>query len=57
MSRIAWVASTAVNSETIVPMPSTNAKPLTPAVARMKRMKATSSVTMFASTIVAKPFL
>ena len=56
-SRIACVASTAVNSETIVPTPSTNAKPLTPAVARMKRMNATSSVTMFASTIVAKPFL
>ena len=56
-SRIACVASTAVNSDTIVPMPSTNAKPLTPAVARMKRMNATSSVTMFASTIVAKPFL
>ena len=56
-SRIAWVASTAVNSETIVPMPSTNAKPLTPAVARMNRMNATSSVTMLASTIVAKPFL
>ena len=46
-----------MNSETIVPMPSTNAKPFTPAVARMKRMNATSSVTMFASTIVAKPFL
>ena len=54
---IAWVASTAVNSDSIVPMPSTNAKPLTPAVARMKRMNATSSVTMFASTIVEKPFL
>ena len=57
LSRIAWVASTAVNSETMVPTPSTKAKPLTPAVARMKRMKATSSVTTFASTIVAKPFL
>ena len=57
VSRIACVASTAVNSDTIVPMPSTNAKPLTPAVARMNRMNATSSVTMFASTIVAKPFL
>ena len=56
-SRIAWVASTAVNSETSVPTPSTNAKPLTPAVARMNRMNATSSVTMLASTIVAKPFL
>ena len=56
-NRIAWVATTAVNSDTAVPTPSTNAKPLTPAVARMKRMKATSSVTMLASTIVAKPFL
>ena len=54
---IAWVASTAVNSDSIVPIPSTKAKPLTPAVARMKRMNATSSVTMFASTIVEKPFL
>ena len=56
-SRIAWVASTAVKSDTIVPTPRTKAKPLTPAVARMKRMNATSSVTTFASTIVAKPFL
>ena len=31
-SRIAWVARTAVKSDTIVPTPSTNAKPLTPAV-------------------------
>ena len=54
---IACVASTAVNSDSMVPMPSTNAKPLTPAVARMKRMNATSSVTMLASTIVEKPFL
>ena len=54
---IAWVASTAVNSDSIVPIPSTKAKPLTPAVARMKRMNATSSVTMLASTIVEKPFL
>jgi hypothetical protein len=38
-------------------MPSTNAKPRTPPVATMNRMNATSSVTMFASTIVAKPFL
>ena len=44
VSRIAWVASTAVNSDTIVPTPSTNAKPFTPAVARMNRMNATSSV-------------
>ena len=57
LRRIAWVASTAVNSDTIVPMPSMNAKPLTPAVARMKRMNATSSVTTLASMIVEKPFL
>ena len=53
--RIACVASTAVNSETIVPRPSMNAKPLTPAVARMKRMNATMSVTTFASMIAAMP--
>ena len=49
--RIAWVASTAVNSETSVPMPSVKAKPLTPAVARMNRMNATMNVTTFASMI------
>jgi hypothetical protein len=31
------------------------AKPLTPAVARMKRMNATSSVTTFASMIAVRP--
>ena len=36
----AWVASTAVNSDVSVPMPSVNAKPLTPAVATMNRMNA-----------------
>ena len=56
-SRIACVASTAVNSDTSVPTPSANAKPLTPAVASTNRMNATSSVTTFASMIVAKPFL
>ena len=38
--RTAWVSRTAVRSETSVPMPSTNAKPFTPAVARTKRMNA-----------------
>ena len=47
--------STAVNSETIVPMPSVNAKPLTPAVASTKRMNAVNSVMTFASMIVAMP--
>ena len=32
-----------------------NAKPFTPAVARMNRMKATSSVTTFASMIAVRP--
>ena len=50
------MASTAVNSETMTPRPSVKAKPLTPAVARMKRMKATSSVTMLASMIAVMPF-
>ena len=47
--------STAVNSETIVPIPSVKAKPLTPAVASPKRMNAVSSVITFASMIVAIP--
>ena len=55
--RIACVASTAVNSETSVPMPSVNAKPFTPAVARMNRMNAVMNVTTFASMIAARPFL
>ncbi len=50
--RIAEVASTAVNSDTIVPTPSVNAKPFTPAVARVNRMNATPIVTTLASTIV-----
>ena len=49
--------STAVNSETIVPMPSVKAKPLTPAVASPKRMNAVSRVMTFASMIVAMPRL
>ena len=55
--RTACVNSTAVNSETIVPTPSVKAKPLTPEVARMKRMNAVISVTTFASMIVAIPRL
>ena len=51
----ACVNSTAVNSETIVPMPSVKAKPLTPAVASPKRMNAVSRVITFASMIVAMP--
>ena len=53
--RTAWVKSTAVNSETIVPMPSVKAKPLTPAVASTKRMNAVIRVITFASMIVAMP--
>ncbi len=52
----ALVASTAVNSETIVPMPSVKAKPLTPPVASMNRMNATPIVTTFASMIVRSAF-
>ena len=50
--RIAEVASTAVNSETIVPIPRVNAKPLMPAVASVNRMNATPIVTTLASMIV-----
>ena len=46
------MASTAVKREMIVPIPSVNAKPLTPAVASMKRMNATPIVTTLASMIV-----
>ena len=53
----ACVKRTAVNSETIVPIPSVNANPLTPADARTKRMNAVSRVMTFASMIVAMPFL
>ena len=52
---IACVAITAVKSETSVPMPSVKAKPLTPAVASMKRMNATMTVTTFASMIAVRP--
>ena len=55
--RIAWVASTAVNSDTIVPMPSVNANPLTSAVASTNRMNAVMIVTTLASMIAVRPFL
>ena len=51
----ACVNSTAVNSETIVPTPSVNANPFTPAVASTNRMNAVNSVITFASIIVAMP--
>jgi hypothetical protein len=51
----AWVKTTAVSSETIVPTPNVNAKPFTPAVASTKRMNAVIIVTTFASMIVAMP--
>jgi hypothetical protein len=54
---IACVNSTAVNSETSVPTPSVNAKPLTPEVASTNRMNATMIVTTFASMIAPRPFL
>ena len=57
VASIACVAITAVNSETSVPTPSMNAKPLTPAVASMKRMNAVMTVTTFASMIAVRPFL
>ena len=47
--------TTAVSSETIVPTPSVNAKPFTPAVASTKRMNAVIRVITFASMIVAIP--
>ena len=53
----ACVASTAVNSDKSVPMPSVNAKPLTSAVASANRMNAVMNVTTFASTIAANPRL
>ncbi len=51
-AEIADVASTAVNSDMIVPTPRVNAKPLTLDVARVNRMNATPIVTTFASMIV-----
>ena len=55
--RIAWVASTAVNNDTITPTPSVSANPRTPEVASTNRMKATRIVTMLASRIAVRPFL
>ena len=55
--RIACVASTAVNIERITPTASVSAKPWTPADASTNRMKATRTVTMFASMIAVRPFL
>ena len=55
--RIAWVASTAVNSDTNVPIPSVNAKPWTSEVASTNRMNAVMIVTTFASMIAVRPFL
>ena len=55
MPSAARVASTAVNSVSIVPMPSMNANPLTSAVASANRMNAVMNVTTFASTIAANP--
>ena len=49
---MAEVASTAVSSEMIVPIPSVKAKPLTPAVASVNSTKATPMVTTLASMIV-----
>ena len=53
----AWVKTTAVSSETIVPTPRVKANPLTPEVASTKRMKAVSRVTTLASMIVLIPRL
>ena len=53
--RIAWVASTAVNSDTNVPMPSVKAKPLTSEVASTNRMNAVMIVTTLASMIAVRP--
>ena len=50
------MASTAVKSETIVPIPSVKANPLTPPVASVNRMKATPIVTTFASMMVRSAF-
>ena len=49
------MAITAVNSDTNVPMPSVNAKPLTSEVASTNRMNAVMIVTTFASMIAVRP--
>ena len=54
---MACVAITAVNSDTIVPIPSMKAKPFTPAVARMNRMNAVINVTTLASMIAVEALL
>ncbi len=51
----ARVATTAVNSDSRVPMSSVNAKPLMPAVANRKRIAAVAIVTTFASMIAVMP--
>ena len=53
--RNAWVKTTAVNREAIVPTPRVKAKPFTFEVASAKRMNAVISVITFASMIVAMP--
>ncbi len=55
--RIACVARTAVNSETMTPMPSVKAKPWTWAVASTNRMNAVMIVTTLASMMAVRPFL
>ena len=44
-----------MNSDTIVPIPSVNAKPFTSEVASTNRMNAVMIVTTFASMIAVKP--
>ena len=53
---IARVATTAVSTETTVPISSISAKPFTWAVATANSTSAVIAVTTFASTIVWKPF-
>ena len=53
---IARVATTAVSTETTVPISSMSAKPFTWAVATANSTSAVIAVTTFASTIVWKPF-
>ncbi len=55
--KAARVATTAVNSDSRTPMPRVKAKPLTPAVANRKRMRAVANVTTLASMIAPMPFL
>ncbi len=55
LERMAWVAMTAVNRETNVPMPSVKANPFTSAVASTNRMNAVMIVTTLASMIAVRP--